>query len=403
VTLGRAATADVLVDDPAASRIHCEVVVDRGMPRIRDLGSRNGTIVDGMLVLDAYLRDGALIEIGQRKLRFEVGSGQTELPLHPGECFGKLVGRSRGMRRIFAQLEQAARTDATILLIGETGVGKEVVAESIVDGSSRARGPFVVVDCGAISRNLIESELFGHERGAFTSAAQARTGAFEAAHGGTLFLDEIGELPLDLQPKLLRALSKREVKRIGQTDFRSVDVRVIAATNRDLREEVDRKTFRSDLFYRLAVIEVRIPPLRDRLDDLDLLVRAILDGLRGDPAIKAELVARDTIARLQRHRWPGNVRELQNYLERSLVSGSRSELEDSNAVAASAASPVSASVDLAQPWRVAREQCIDTFDRAYLKGLLAAHGGNLQAVAKTAGMDRTTLARMLGKYRLRPP
>jgi len=400
IIIGTAEIADLQVRDPAVSRLHCEVTRDRGRARIRDLASRNGTSIDDVPILDAFLRAGAVVTIGSTRFRFEVGDQRIRIPLSGDEHFGAAVGRSAAMRRIFAQLAQVAATETTVLLIGETGTGKEVIAEAVRDASPRRDGPFIVVDCGATPPHLLESELFGHERGAFTSAAHARIGAFEAASGGTIFLDEIGELPLDLQPKLLRALAKREVKRIGSNDYRSVDVRVIAATNRDLRAEVDRRTFRSDLFYRLAVVEVLLPPLRERTDDLPILVDAILGDLRGDAAVKANLTSRESLGRLARHPWPGNVRELRNYLERSLVTGEPADLAPAIATAAVKAT-TAADIDPTVPIKLAREVWNNAFEREYLTRLLVHHNNNVRVAAASTGIDRAHLYRLLWKHGLR--
>jgi len=403
-TIGTSELADVRIDDRTVSRLHCEILVDRGRARIRDLGSRNGTLVDGVEIQDAFLRDGATIKLGSHELRFEVGEGRHRIPLSSNETFGEMRGQSTAMRRVFAQLQQAAVSDSTVLLIGETGTGKEVAADAIREASGRRDGPFVVVDCGATPANLLESELFGHERGAFTSAGAARAGAFEAADKGTIFLDEIGELPLDLQPKLLRVLAKREIKRIGRNDYRPIDVRVIAATNRDLVEEVDRKTFRSDLYYRLAVIEVRLPPLRERLDDLDLLVSALLADMSGSQAVKERIQHRDSIRRMARYSWPGNVRELRNHLERSVVAGALADPEDRRApgpIARAETDDKAPAIDASKPLRAARDEWVSTFERSYLASLLEAHRGNVRAAAATAGIDRVYLYRLLWKHGLR--
>src|SRR4051812_39005913 len=278
VVIGSHPSADLVLRDPSVSRFHCEITGgDR--PTVRDLGSRNGTAVNGVTVAQAPLTEGAMLTLGSTQLRFERSGTSARIVLSGRDRFGTMVGRSASMRAVFAMCEQAAASDSTVLIEGETGTGKEATAEAIHRESGRGTGPFVVVDCGAIPPQLLESELFGHERGAFTGAVSSRRGAFEAASGGTIFLDEIGELGLDLQPKLLRALERREIKPVGADHYAPVDVRVLAATNRNLREEVTARRFRSDLYYRVAVLRVRLPPLRERKEDLGVLLEHLLEVL----------------------------------------------------------------------------------------------------------------------------
>src|SRR5690606_16302605 len=316
--VGTAPGNHLLVTDPTVSRHHAVVAATPEGFQVRDLGSTNGTHLAGYRVESAYLEPGALVQIGETTLRFDALDERLSQPLSERDRFGDVLGQSASMRRIFGMLERLADTDSTILLDGETGTGKGAIAEAIHKQSSRASGPFIVVDCGAIPANLIESELFGHERGAFTGAEERRIGAFESASGGTIFLDEIGELGIDLQPKLLRVLEGRQVRRIGSVTPIPVDVRVIAATNRDLRHEVNAGNFRSDRFYRLNVMRITVPALRDRREDVPLLVEHFYRQLSGDPqaAPPAEL-----IARLMRQRWAGNVRELRSAVERAVVLG----------------------------------------------------------------------------------
>ncbi|HSD90753.1 MAG TPA: sigma 54-interacting transcriptional regulator, partial [Kofleriaceae bacterium] len=309
--LGSHESADLVLTDPTVSRFHCELVVEEGRVLVRDLGSRNGTLIDGVTVLAGYLTPGCVITVGRTQIHVEAGENVVRLQLSDRQRFGGLVGSSRAMSALFATLERAAACDSTVLLQGETGTGKDVAAGSIHQESARRDGPFVVVDCGSIAPNLIESELFGHVRGSFTGATTDHAGALEAANGGTLFLDEIGEIPIDLQPKLLRVLERREVKRIGGTEVCSVDVRIIAATNRNLRAEVNAGRFRADLYYRLAVLDIQLPPLRERDEDLAVLVGHMLEllGATDDPRA-APLRSPELLATLAQHPWPGNVREL---------------------------------------------------------------------------------------------
>jgi transcriptional regulator with AAA-type ATPase domain len=252
--VGTAPGNDLVLADPTVSRQHIAVASGPRGFTLADLGSSNGTTVSGVRVERAFLKSGCAIGLGHSALRFEVESDPLRAPLSATDRFGRLLGRSSAMRRIFAVLPRLAASDATVLLEGETGTGKSLLADAIHQESARRSGPFVVVDCGAIAPSLIESELFGHERGAFTGATGTRVGAFESARGGTIFLDEVGELPLELQPKLLRALEDRVVKRVGGSEPIKLDVRVVAATHRDLKREVNRGTFRADLFYRLQVV-----------------------------------------------------------------------------------------------------------------------------------------------------
>lgn len=394
MVIGADPRADLVIDDPTLSKFHCEIRIEEGQPFVRDLGSRNGTSVDRVPVLEAPLRHGALLTLGRTELRFEIGAREVEVALSPHSHFGKLRGSSIAMRKIYPLLEAAAGTTSTVLLQGESGTGKDLAAESIHGESARRDGPFVVVDCGAIPGHLLEAELFGYEPGSFTGAAPGgRIGAFEAASGGTLHLDEIGELALELQPKLLRAIDRREIQRIGSTQRIPVDVRIIAATNRDLKAEVNARRFRSDLYFRLAVIVVSMPPLRARTTDIPVLVESILDKL-GDreSAMARALSGGELVPELLRHGWPGNVRELRNYVESCLA---RQES------ALAAVPPNEPTIDITQPLRDVRERWLRHVERRYLEELLAAHGGNVSAAARAAGVDRVHMHRLLGKVGLR--
>ncbi len=391
--IGADPRADVVVDDGAMSRFHCEVRVGGGVIVVRDLGSRNGTLVDGVPVIEAPLRDGAQLTIGRTRLRFDLGARHVAIALSPRDRFGRLRGGSVPMRAVYAQLEAAVASTSTVLLLGESGTGKDLAAESLHLEGPRRDGPFVVIDCGAVPPNLLEAELFGYEAGAFTGAATARAGALETAAGGTIFLDEIGELALDLQPKLLRALDRRETQRIGGTQRRTVDVRILAATNRDLRAEVNAHRFRADLYYRLAVLVVRMPPLRERTADIPVLVGAILESL-GDTTspLARSLRSGELLPELLRHQWPGNVRELRNYVEACLA---RQEPTPTTSTVDEPA------IDITQPLRAVRDRWIRHVERRYLEQLLAAHAGNVSAAARAAGLDRVHLHRLLARAGLR--
>jgi transcriptional regulator with PAS, ATPase and Fis domain len=394
VVVGTHASADLVLDDETVSRFHCEIEVQGGRALVRDLGSRNGTCIDGVSVREAWLHPGATLAVGTTEIRFELRNDPVRISLSERESFGLMVGRSPAMRRVFSLLEKAAASDATVLIEGETGTGKEVAAESIHNVSGRRDGPFVIVDCGAIPPDLLESELFGHEKGSFTGATAAREGAFEAADGGTIFLDEVGELPTELQPKLLRVLERRHVKRIGGNRYADVNVRVIAATNRSLRAEVNEHRFRSDLFYRLAVVEVRLPALRERLDDLPQLVDHLLARIgESDNPQAGDLRSKEFLATLAQHRWTGNVRELRNYLERCLALKERVPL-----VATDDDRPLP---DIGQPLKVARERWTRVLEKRYVEGLLQKHEDNVTAAARAAEVDRMYFHRMLRRYGLR--
>jgi two-component system, NtrC family, response regulator GlrR len=396
IVIGADAKADLVIDDAAMSKFHCEIRIRDGAAVVRDLGSRNGTLVDRVPVIEAPLRDGALLSLGRTLLRFNVGTRQVEIPLSQRERFGRLIGRSTAMRSAFVVLEAAAASASTVLLQGESGTGKDLAAESIHVESARHDGPFVVVDCGAIPANLLEAELFGFEAGAFTGATAQRIGAFEAANGGTILLDEIGELALDLQPKLLRAIERREIQRLGSSQRVAIDVRIIAATNRNLRQEVNARRFRSDLYFRLAVLVVTMPPLRDRAPDLPQLVAGILDDLRaGDSAIAAALRGGELLPELLRHGWPGNVRELRNYVEASLV---RQDWHGAPAAGDGAEMPA---IDVGLPLREVRERWLRHVERRYLEQLLVLHGNNVSAAARAAGIDRVHFHRLLARVGLR--
>ena len=393
--IGSHPRCDLVIDDATVSRFHCQIELDADGARIVDLASRNGTTIDGVPVLQAPLRSGAKVRIGRTQIDVRLGSGRRKLEVSDTERFGAMFGDSMPMRTLFARLTKAAATDATVLIEGETGTGKTLAARSLHAESRRAGKPFVVVDCGAVPPNLLESELFGHERGAFTGAVDARIGALEEANGGTLFLDEIGELPPALQPKLLGALESRSIRRVGGSKDVAIDVRVVAATNRNLRAEVNNGQFRSDLYYRLAVIELDIAPLRERVGDIGPLAERILASLDASPEQIATLLEPDLVARLENGAWPGNVRELRNYLERCLVLDEVAPVPD-----------VGASTDRADhtelPFAVAKKRAARDFERRYLTALLDRHD-KVSAAAEVAEIDRTYFYRLLRRNGLKAP
>jgi DNA-binding NtrC family response regulator len=393
--IGSHPSNDLVINDPTVSRFHCELAIADGAVRVRDLDSRNGTRVGSVAITDATVDGGTTLEIGDSEVKLHVDPDRMELATSQGTSFGPLYGESAVMREIFSQLEKIAASDATVLIEGETGTGKEGAAEAIHDNGSRSDKPFVVVDCGAIPTNLLESELFGHEVGAFTGATERRIGAFEQASGGTLFLDEIGELPGDLQPKLLRALESREIRRVGSPTSIRCDLRIIAATNRDLRAEVNRGTFRADLYYRLAVVRVVLPPLRERPGDVKVLVEHLLTRIPASPATVAELTAADFLEALAAAPWPGNVRELRNHIEQCTVFGER-RLPNAPRLAHPAST-----IDPSLSYEVARRQALDAFEIAYLTAALARAEGNVAAAARDAGVNRAYLYRLLQRHGLR--
>ena len=419
IRIGARRGNDVQLSDSKVSGLHCEIRLDDRGYRLRDLDSTNGTYVSSLRINDVYITAGSQIALGGTRLKFDPLGESVEIELADTDRYGSMIGRSVKMREMFARLEKLARSDATVLVTGETGAGKELVAEALHDNSPREKGPFVVLDCGSIPPNLIESELFGHERGAFTGATGSYAGAFERANGGTVFLDEIGELPLGMQPKLLRVLERKEVRRVGGTKTLEVDVRIVAATNRDLGVEVNRGRFREDLYYRLAVARVHVPPLRDRKDDLPLLIEHILATTPGGEAAQ---IAQETIDLMMKHDWPGNVRELRNVIERAVLLAESPTDEDSlrrapapvarsepsitvtpSQTATSTDAQMTVPVDVTIPFKHAKQNVISEFERRYISRLLAQHDGNISAAARAAGIDRMSIHKMLHRLGLANP
>jgi two-component system response regulator GlrR len=393
---GSAPDAGLPLADRTISRLHAELDPRDDGLWVRDLGSRNGTFIDDVRVESGRAPPGGKVRLGSTVLVVSYDAEPAAVELWSSERFGPLLGRSPAMRELFARLARVAPTDSSVLIHGETGTGKELVARAIHEASPRAGGPFVIVDCAALPENLLEAELFGHARGAFTGAASARAGAFEEAEGGTVFLDEIGELPLAVQPKLLRVLESRQVRRLGETAHRAVDVRFVSATHRDLRTMVNAGAFREDLYFRLAVLVVALPPLRQRPEDIPLLVEHMLRGDASSigPGPMRELVGRP---------WLGNVRELRNFVERARALGPHEALAMTPAAAkpeAPGAEPSSVPLDLDRPYKELREESLDAFERRYVTELLARHGRNVAAAAQAAGLDRTYIYRLIRKHDL---
>jgi DNA-binding NtrC family response regulator len=399
--LGSHPANNVVLNDRSVSRFHCQLSTAGGAWRIVDSGSLNGTRIDGVRVRDADLPlPECRIELGDSIVRVRALGSASDAEVPAWVSFGALYGSSLAMRRLYALLDKLAQSDANVLVEGESGTGKELVAAELAQRGGRADRPFVIVDCGAISPNLIESELFGHVRGAFTGASRDRIGAFEAADGGTLFLDEVGELPLDMQPKLLRALEAREVRRIGENRVRKIDVRVVAATNRRLEREVNHGRFREDLYFRLSVVTVRVPPLRERLEDLRTLIDVLLDALKATE--KASLFTPQVLADMARYDWPGNVRELRNYVARVVVLDkappAASRANTVYGMPLNAEIPGAPTIELS--FAAGKEQVITAYERRYLGDLLRWAGGNVSRAARKAGMDRMHLYRLLQKHEL---
>ena len=444
--VGKGEECDLVLTEPTVSRTHFSIDSEQGAFVIRDLASTNGTWIDQFRIKEAWLRPGTVLRAGQAQLRFEPVFKPMDIQPAAVDRFGSLVGGSVRMRQIFTLLSRVAQTEATVVIFGETGTGKSAVAQAIHAASPRKNGPFITVDCGAIAENLIESELFGHEKGAFTGAERMRQGALERAQGGTLFIDELVDLRLDLQPRLLRVLEEREVRRVGGNTAIKLDVRIIAASRFDLWREVQEKRFREDLYFRLAVFTLPLPALRERSEDIPLLASAFARSQKGGERLLARFTPA-VVEKLMRHPFPGNVRELRNVIERALhldtdptemlgpaggmlspsmpmpmppptptaplphlaphlapsarpglgfplsapVPVSLGSLDDSH---------VSLRADCSLPFKDAKEQLLDTFEEAYFRRLFAQSAGNVSAIARAAGIDRKHLYTLMKKHNL---
>jgi DNA-binding NtrC family response regulator len=393
---------DVALDDKKVSRFHCEIALTEKGWLLTDLESTNGTWLDGKRVERAYISPGSSLVVGDSSILFSAIDEEIVVDPDRDGRFGEMVGRSLQMRQIFGLLKKIAPMDVSVLITGETGTGKELVARGLHENSARKKGPFVVLDCGSIPENLIESELFGHEKGSFTGATGAREGAFERAHGGTIFLDEIGELRLDMQPRLLRVLEGREVRRVGGGDIIDVDVRVVAASNRDLAHEVQEGNFREDLFFRLNVINVALPPLRARRDDIPHLVLHALAQPELVEQHGQKHVTPAAMSALQSYAWPGNVRELMNVVSHILTF---SEGPDVDVIHLP---PRLTNQGQRQPlpfnehlgFHEAKEQLLESFEKEYLSALLKRCEGNISRAARESGLHRKSIERLVKKYEL---
>ncbi len=409
--VGSAENANLVIADRTVSRIHAELDPREDGLWVRDLGSRNGTFVEGVRVTGARIPEGGRLHVGSTDLVVHFAQVEGSVDVWPGPRFGPLLGTSTCMRRLFAYVARVAKSDSPVLIEGETGTGKELVANAIHQASPRAKGPLVIVDCAALPENLIESELFGHAKGAFTGATRSRIGAIEAADGGTVFLDEIGELPIALQPHLLRVLETGTIRPVGETARKKVDVRFLSATHRDLRMMVNAGAFREDLYFRLAVIPVSVPPLRERMDDIPILVQSFMPpGVEASPEVIRTLMTRP---------WLGNVRELRNFVHRAAAIGTQSALQmavdaDPERLATTVTdgrvppgatfdpqkSSLLESVSFESDFRSFRERWSGVGEREYLRRLLTRNGNNVSAAAREAGVDRTYLHRLIRNHAL---
>jgi two-component system, NtrC family, response regulator HydG len=392
--VGTSVACELVLGDRGVSRRHAALELEGNWLRVRDLDSTNGTFVNGLRVREALLEGGETLRLGEVLLRVERTSGITPPALPEAVNFGRVLGASREMRRLYASCEKLARSNVSVIIEGETGTGKEVLAESIHENGPRAAGPFVVFDCTMVSPNLLESELFGHEKGAFTGAVSRREGVFEQAHGGTLFLDEIGDLDLAMQPKLLRAIERAQVRRVGGSEWIRFDARILAATRRNLDEAVEHGRFRDDLFHRLAVARIELPPLRARKGDITLLTQEFCRQLGAPP----RAVPLEVMARWELEPWPGNARELKNAVARYLALGEVGGSESPDGFGSGFASDRPGAA-LADQWiaevlssgvsfQTARQTLLGTFERTYVERMLAAHDGNVSRAAAASGVAR---------------
>ncbi len=401
ITLGSGKNNDLVIDDVTVSRRHCEIELTSDGYAIRDVGSTNGTYVQGVRIQSAFLGTGTEFQLGGTRLVFCPTQETCEYRLSASSVFGRLHGQSVPMRHVFHLAERYARTDSTLLIEGETGTGKEILAEAIHAHSARGTKPFIVIDCAALARELVASELFGHARGAFTGALADRIGAFEAADGGTVFLDEIGDLSPELQPQLLRVLEKREVKRVGSNSVRRINVRIISATNKKLQQEVNAGNFREDLFFRLSIANIEIPPLRKRKEDIVLLAGLFMREFMGDAA-EPHLGTLNSASRmLARHNWPGNVRELRNLIEIATHSDQQPIDFASFLYISGTERRASDRISSDRPFKVVKQELIQEFEHAYISDLLKRHDGNVSQAAKQAGIERAYLQRLVRKYGMR--
>lgn len=397
LTVGSAPGNFLALSDRTVSGYHLELSRRHNGIHVVDLGSTNGTRLGNALIGEGTISGPTQLRIGKTLLRVDNGSG-AKVEVLEDDHLGGLFGKTEIMRRMMAKIVRVAPANAPVLILGESGTGKELVARAIHEQSPRAANPFVTVDCGSLLPSLIASELFGHERGAFTGAERQHQGAFERAEGGTLFLDELGELSSELQPQLLGALERRRFVRVGGKKEVPVDVRVVCATNRDLRSEVNAGTFRMDLYYRVAVVTLALPPLRERPDDIPTLVEHFLRESGHDGPV-SELIPASSLDELRRYRWPGNVRELRNWVEATLAVGEAPELNDAADHGGDALFGSGRLLELT--YKDARSQLLDDFEKAYCAHLLEQCAGNVSRAARQAHMDRSYLIKLLQRHGLK--
>ena len=401
VLIGQSSACDVRLSDRQVSRRHAALDLSERQLRIADLGTTNGTFVNGVRVVEAFLEGGASVRIGQTSLAVELVAPALRLALKSLGGFGRLLGASEAMRRLYPLCERLAASDIPVVIEGETGTGKEPLAESLHEMGPRSAGPFVVFDCTAVSPSLLESELFGHERGAFTGAVATHKGVLEQASGGSLLIDEIGDLEPSLQPKLLRVLERSEIRRVGGERTIAVDVRVLCATRRNLDREVQAGRFRDDLFHRLAVARIELPPLRRRRADIAPLARGFCRQLGAPEAALSEMLLRSW----EDYGWPGNVRELRNAVARHVALGDLAGVEAALGAPAPSIPPADPSsagvleriVAMGLPFPTARRLAVEEFERRYVEKVLADHGGNVLRAAAASGVARRQLQRVKGR------
>jgi DNA-binding NtrC family response regulator len=398
LTVGSAPGNDLQISDPTVSRFHLELAAAAGGVLLMDRGSTNGTRMGAARIERAVVPPGTKLLLGHTTIMVSEGKGAVvEIP--EVNVLGGMAGGATVMRRLFGQIEQLARSNVAVLIQGESGTGKELVARALHELGPRTSGPLVTVDCGALTPALVASELFGHEAGAFTGAHKRHIGAFERANGGTVFFDEVGELPPVLQTTLLGVIERKRFRRVGGSSDIATDVRIVSATNRDLRTEVNAGLFRLDLFYRLGVVVLAVPPLRERREDLPILIDHFLREC-GHQGAASEVFLPEMMEQLKHHSWPGNVRELRNLVEATLATGETPALEASPSQEESDADPLSAALDL--DYKKARGLVLSEFEARYLRHILSRAGGNVARTAREAKMDRSHLLDLLRRHGLRP-